>query len=198
MRDVIKDKEASTLSKVQHFTHYLSFFSILLFSTAFSINAELYLMEQLNQYGLYKSFMEAFSEGYVKITIWFALFLFYFMLFSAIKLIANTVMELSIFFFCKSEPNATFPSHPWASTLYLGLAVISIFCAKSIVILAGIYLGAGIIAFALLIHKVADRLSLPRIVGVVFMHFMFWAVFLFAVLNVLLKLYNGVVRSIGI
>lgn len=91
------------LSKISYFTHYVAFFSILLFSTAFSIHAEFFIMDQLNQFGLYKSFMEAFSEGYIKITLWFALFLFYFMFFSAIKLIDNTVMEISIFFFCKDS-----------------------------------------------------------------------------------------------
>lgn len=185
------------LSKISYFTHYLSFFSILLFSTAFSIHAELFIMDQLNQFGLYKSFMEAFSEGYIKITLWFALFLFYFMFFSAIKLIANMVMEVSIFFFCKDNLGQPFPTHPLASTLYLGFAVISVFCVKFILLLGGVYLAAGLVAFALLVYKVSERLNIPRMVGVIFMNLMFWAVFSFAVLNVLLKLYNVILKSIG-
>lgn len=141
--------------------------------------------------------MEAFSEGYIKIILWFALFLFYFMFFSAIKLIANTVMELSIYFFCKDNPDQPFPTHPLASVLYLAFSVVSIFCAKWILLLSGVYLTAGLVAFALLVYKVSDRLNIPRMVGVVFMNLMFWAVFSFAVMNVLLKLYNGILKSIG-
>lgn len=120
------------MKRIYYFTHYLSFFSILLFSTAFSINAELYIIQSLHHFGIYQSFMDVFSETYIKLILWFVLFLLYFMLFSAMKLTSDMLLELSLYFFSKGDRHPAIPRH--SGGLYflihsiLAVFFCSIFC----------------------------------------------------------------------
>ncbi len=185
------------VKRIYYFTHYLSFFSILLFSTAFSINAELYILQKLNHFGIYRSFMDVFSESHIKLTLWFVLFLLYFMVFSAMKLISDMILELSLYFFSKGDRHPAVPRHS-GGLYFLIHSVLAVFFVQSFAILVFLYLLGNLIVFSLILYRLKEQFTWFGKAGLIFMHLFFWLVFFTVVFYAGLKLYNGFLRSLGV
>ncbi|MBC2806334.1 DUF5366 family protein, partial [Rhizobium ruizarguesonis] len=85
--------------KNTYWTGYFPLVAILLFSSSLSISTSLHVMKILQTLGMYQGMLDYFSEKGIRLALFAAFALVYFMLFSALKLIANTVTELSLLFF---------------------------------------------------------------------------------------------------
>ncbi|WP_368666308.1 DUF5366 family protein [Ammoniphilus sp. CFH 90114] len=157
----------------------------------------MYILQELSNFGIYKSFMDVFSESHIKLALWFALFLLYFMLFSAVRLIADMMLEVSLYFFSKGDKHPTVPRHS-GGIFYLIHSIISIFFVHSIWVLLFLYVLANFIAFAFLLQQLRRKLTPFRKIGLIFMNVFFWVTFFSTVFYVGLKLYNGLLKSIGI
>ena len=80
----------------RYITSHFPLISILLFSLAFAIFFQGFILTQLVDLGIYNGMREFISESGIKLTLLFLMQLFFFMVFSALKLIADTTIELSI------------------------------------------------------------------------------------------------------
>lgn len=87
--------------KNTYLTGYFPLISILLFSSAFSIFTVGITTDFLTQAGILKGMLEFFSEQGIRLALFAAFALVYFMILSALKLIADTVLELALLFFAK-------------------------------------------------------------------------------------------------
>ncbi|MEW9671770.1 DUF5366 family protein [Ammoniphilus sp. 3BR4] len=154
-------------------------------------------MQQLSSLGIYQSFMEVFSKNHFKLILWFALFLLYFMLFSSVKLIADMMLEISVYFFSKDDTHPSVLQHS-GGLFYLIHSLAAVFFVKSFWILVFLYILANLVVFAFLLHKLKEQFTPFRKVGIIFMNVFFWVSFLSVIYYVGLKLYNGLMKSIGI
>lgn len=85
--------------KNTYLTGYFPLIAILLFSSSLSISTSLYALKMLSSFGMYDGMLDYFSEKGIRLALFAAFALLYFMVLSALKLIANTVTELSLLFF---------------------------------------------------------------------------------------------------
>ncbi|PSL45212.1 hypothetical protein B0H94_107217 [Salsuginibacillus halophilus] len=177
-------------------TSYVPLFSIILFSVALAIYAESLITEWLVDIGLYRGMMEFFSEAGITLTLLFLLFLLFFMVFSALKLIADTVLELSMLFFSKDEQGISLTKIRGGTWFYLAAGVISLLMISFPLGILFSFLGASCIYFIYTAYKVSDMLSGPGLVGFIFFHLLFWAAFILTVSYAALLLYNSVIASL--
>ncbi|WP_018924261.1 YufK family protein [Salsuginibacillus kocurii] len=182
--------------KNTYITSYVPLFSILLFSTSLAIYTEGQISEWLAEVGLYRGMMEFFSEAGLRLMLLFIAMLFYFMVFSALKLIADTILELAMLFFSKDEEGRALQRIRGGSWIYLigsGTSLISMTYLPGI---AAIFLGTTLIYFIYCVYKIGDALSGAGMVGFIFFQVFFWCTFLTAVTYALLTLYNSFVASL--
>lgn len=85
--------------KNTYFTSYFPLLAILLFSLSLSIRVEMTVIELLKNAGIYEGMKEFFSDGGIQLALIVLLLVLFFMVFAALKLIANTINELSLLFF---------------------------------------------------------------------------------------------------
>lgn len=77
--------------------------SILLFSLSFAIYGEMQMLKLFGNLGIYQGMLEFFSEAGIKLALLIVLLLLFFMVFAALKLISDTILELSLLFFSKDS-----------------------------------------------------------------------------------------------
>ncbi len=77
--------------------------SILLFSLPFAIYGEMQMLKLFGNLGIYQGMLEFFSEAGIKLALLIVLLLLFFMVFAALKLISDTILELSLLFFSKDS-----------------------------------------------------------------------------------------------
>ncbi len=180
----------------RYITSHFPLISILLFSLSFAIYTQTYILEQLVELGLYNGMREFFSENGIKLTLLFLLLLFFFMIYSALKLIADTMIELSMLFFSKDEDGNGLNKVHAGSWIYLIASIIALLLSQEIVWIVAIFLLASLIYFVFLVYKISHVLSAPGLVGLIFFHMIFWSAFVLAVIYALVKLYNSFMASL--
>lgn len=184
--------------KNTYLTSHFPLISIILFSLAFSIYTERMLIFYLQNIGLYKGMIEFFSERGIHLALLFVLWLFFFMLFAALKLIANTVNELSLLFFSKDEEGTDLRKVRRGTWIFLIGGVFAIVGSINIVILLGVFTLACFSYFLFFIYKVSDSLSALTLTGLIFFHLFFWFAFGVAIVYAIVKLYNSLIASLPI
>ncbi|WP_088102775.1 YufK family protein [Halalkalibacter urbisdiaboli] len=180
----------------RYITSHFPLISIVLFSLAFALYTQLFLLQQLMDLGLYEGMREFFSENGIKLTLLFLLLLFFFMVFSALKLIADTTIELSMLFFSKDEEGLELNKVKAGSWIYLIASILALVLSQEIVLLCIAFVVASLIYFIYFVYKVSDSLSASGLIGLVFFHTIFWSTFILAVIYALVKLYNSLVASL--
>src|SRR5690554_6258845 len=84
-----------------YLTSYFPLLSIILFSLSLSFRIEMLLLDFLKASGLYEGMREFFSDTGIKLALLILLLAIFFMVFAALKLIADTLNEISLLFFSK-------------------------------------------------------------------------------------------------
>ncbi|MDG5788787.1 DUF5366 family protein [Evansella sp. AB-P1] len=184
--------------KNTYLTSHFPLFSIVLFSLSLSIYSEGWITAYLSEIGLYSGMIEFFSERGIQLTLLFLAWLFFFMLFSALKLIADTVNELSLLFFSKDEEGSDLKGLRGGSWIFLISSALSVGFAFNIFFLMALFSIACISYFVFFVYKVSHSLSFFSLLGIVFFHTFFWFSFIIAVTFALLKLYNSIIASLPI
>ncbi|MCL7749555.1 DUF5366 family protein [Halalkalibacter alkaliphilus] len=182
----------------RYITSHFPLISILLFSLAFAIYVQGFILGELANLGIYSGMLEFISESGIKLTLMFLLLLFFFMVFSALKLIADTTIELSMLFFSKDEEGNELNKVRAGSWIYLAASVIAVLLAQFIFMVVILFLLASISYFVFLVYKISNTLSLSGLIGFIFFQVIFWSVFLLAVVFALLRLYNSFMASLPI
>ncbi|QOY36655.1 DUF5366 family protein [Anaerobacillus isosaccharinicus] len=184
--------------KNTYLTSHFPLISILLFSTAFSLYAERLIIYKLHDLGVYQGMTEVFSDSGIKLTLLFLLLLFFFMVFAALKLIADTMFELSLLFFSKDQEGKELTKIRSGSWLYLVGSVISLLLFQNFILMIAILALVTFGYFIFFVYKVSSSLSPIGLIGMIFFHVFFWFTFALTVSYAMIKLYNSFIASLPV
>jgi hypothetical protein len=184
--------------KNAYLTSHFPLISIILFSLAGSIYLERMTIYYLQSIGLYSGMIEFFSEQGIHLTLLFVMWLFFFMFFAALKLIANTVNELSLLFFSKDEVGTDLTNIRRGSWIFLIGSIGSVIASFDLYVLLGTFLLSCFVYFIYFIYKVSVSLSATALIALIFFHVFFWFAFVMAVGYAIIKLYNSLIASLPV
>ncbi|SFC29600.1 hypothetical protein SAMN05443252_102606 [Bacillus sp. OV322] len=172
--------------------------SIILFSLSFGLYGEMEALILIQKIGIYKGMLEFLSKAEIKLALLLVIFLLFFMLFSALKLISDTAIEVSLLFFSKDSDGNGLKRIRMAAVIFAAGGAVSLVSVQSITGLAAIFLGTAFIAFIYFVFAVSPNLSMPGMIGLIFFHTIIWALFILLVAYSSLKLYNSIMNSLPI
>ncbi|UTR09105.1 YufK family protein [Evansella sp. LMS18] len=181
-----------------YLTSHFPLISLILFSLSLAVYSERLLVGYLTEIGLYSGMIEFFSEQGIHLTLLFLLWLFFFMVFSALKLIADTVNELSLLFFSQDAEGTDLKSLRGGSWIFLAGGILSVVTVFYPILFAAIFILSCFTYFVFFVYKVSNSLTTPGLAGLVFFHIFFWFSFGLAVIYALLKVYNSIIASLPI
>lgn len=181
-----------------YITSHFPLLSILIFSFSFALYTEYNMIHWLEMLGIYSGLLEFFSETSLKLSLLFLLTLFYFMFFSALKLIANTVNELALFFFSKDQDGQVLTKIRTGSIIFIVGSIFSLLFTQSLLILMIIFAIVCFAYFLFFMFKVSEYLTIGSTFGMVFMILLFWATFIFSVTYIGLRVYNALLATLSI
>jgi len=184
--------------KNTYFTSYFPLITILLFSASLSIVTVMMVIDYLQVFGIYDGMLEFFSNSGIKLALFIVFSLLFFMLFSALKLIANTVTELSLLFFSKDVAGENLTKIRGGSSIYLIGGALSLAAVQYPYAIIGIFLLATLIYFVFIVYKFSQSLTSLSLIGLVLFHVLFWFIFLLGTLYLCFRLYNSVMASLPV
>ncbi|WP_347940754.1 DUF5366 family protein [Peribacillus simplex] len=177
---------------------YLPIISILLFSLSFAVYGEMQMLKLFGNLGIYQGMLEFFSETGIKLALLIVLLLLFFMVFAALKLVSDTILELSLLFFSKDSEGKAQNSVRKGSVIYVIGGACSLFSVQFIIGLGSIFIATNIVALIYFVNKLSPSLNLSRLVGLVFFPIFAWTALISIVAYAGLKLYNSVIASLPI
>lgn len=184
--------------KNTYFTSYFPLFSIILFSLSFSINVEQFLLGILKSTGIYEGMLEFFSDGGIKLAILTLLVVLFFMVLAALKLIANTINELSLLFFSKDSEGENLKKIRSGAIIYLIGSAISLISMNSYIGIGIIFAVTTIAYFMYFVYKVSTSLSYVGLIGLIFFQVLIWSLLITGVIYLAVKVYNSIMASLPI
>ncbi|RXJ00632.1 hypothetical protein DS745_11245 [Anaerobacillus alkaliphilus] len=184
--------------KNTYLTSHFPLISILIFSITFSLYSEGIIIQKLHDFGVYDGMTEVFSDSGIKLTLLFLLLLLFFMVFAALKLIADTIVELSLLFFSRDQEGTELTKIRSGSWLYLIGSLLSLLFFQKIIVILLILVAVTFSYFIYFVYKVSSSLSSIGLVGLIFFHVFFWFSFTLTVFYATIKLYNSFVASLPV
>lgn len=175
---------------------YLPLFSILLFSLTFGIYTVGVALDLFSSIGIYAGMREFLSDLELKLLLLVVISLCYFMAFSALKLIGETIHEIGMLFFSKDDEGKTVHAGRGGYVIIFFGAIASSFAIQSFIALAIIFILTVLIYFIYNTYKMSKFLSISGLIGLTCFELLIWAVFIISILYVGLKLYNGILASL--
>lgn len=184
--------------KNTYLTSYFPLLSILLFSLSLSIRVEMTLIEMLKGAGIYEGMKEFFSDGGIKLALLLLLVILFFMVFAALKLIADTINELSLLFFSKESEGESLKQIRSGSIIYFIGGALSLLSLYSFLGIGAIFLLTTVIYFIYFVFKISSSMTIVGIVGVIFFQVVVWSTLLTGVTYIAVKVYNSLMASLPI
>lgn len=184
--------------KNTYLTSYFPLLSIILFSLALAIRTELSLLELLQKVGIYDGMLEFFSDGGIKLALLFLLIVVYFMVFAALKLIADTINGLSLLFFSKDLEGENLKVVRGGSIIYFIGGAISLISVQSFIGIGAVFTLTTIFYFVYFVLKVSPSVSTIGIIGMIFFQVAIWSTLIICVVYIALKVYNSFIASLPI
>lgn len=175
---------------------YLPFVTIALFSLTFGVYTVSWSMDLFKEIGLYAGMLEFLTEIQMRVFLLIVYALIFFMVFSALKLIAETIHEIGMLFFSKDASGASYSEAKSGNLIYFFGAITSAAGIQSIKLLGLIFLLTTFIYFVYMVYKLSKFMTIGSTVGLIFFEIIVWSVFLFTIIYILLRLYNGVMASL--
>lgn len=175
---------------------YLPFITILLFSLTFGVFTMTESIEFFKTIGVYSGMREFLSEVELKILLLIVFALMYFMVFSALKLIAETIHEIGMLFFSRDLEGKTISQARGGFVIFFVGAVISAVGFQSLMLLLVIFIATTFVYFIYVVFKLSGSLSFIGIIGLIAFEIIAWSLFIAFVMYVLIKLYNGIIASL--
>ncbi|GGA42173.1 DUF5366 family protein [Psychrobacillus lasiicapitis] len=175
---------------------FLPLITILLFSLTFSVFTMNKAIALFKVIGVYSGMREFLSDLELKLFLLIILVLIYFMLFSALKLIAETIHEIGMLFFSKDLEGKTISQARGGYVIFFVGAIISAVGLQSIQVLLLIFLATSFIYFIYVVFKLSNSMSLLGTIGLIMFEIIMWSLFLALVIYAMIKLYNGVIASL--
>jgi hypothetical protein len=192
----IKGDMSNGMKKNVYMTGYLPLFSIILFSCGFAIHLERLVIKKLKYFGVYQGMLELFESHVIHLSVGFCLFLLFFMVFAALKLLSDALTHLSMFFFSKDTEGILLQQGKSGGWFFFGGGMLAIVLNHSIFLMFIVFIAASLVYFFYFLLKIGSDLSTAGIIGMVFMHLFFWTGFGLLVVYTVLRLYNAFIASI--
>ena len=175
---------------------YLPFVTIALFSLTFGVYTVGASVELFKGIGLYAGMREFLTDMQLRIFLLVIFGLLFFMVFSALKLIAETIHETAMLFFSKDIDGASYNEARGGNVIYFFGALISAGGINSITLLVVIFLLTTFVYFVYAVYKLSRFMSIFSTIGLIIFEIIVWSVLVATIVYILLKLYNGVVASL--
>lgn len=175
---------------------YLPFFTVILLSLTFGIFAVTQFMDLFHAIGIYNGMREFMSDIELRLFLLIIVALLFFMLFSALKLIGETVHELAMLFFSKDKEGQTIHIARGGYVIFFCGALASVFGIQSLLILVSVLIVTVFTYFIYTVYKMSNYMSFGGVIGLIIFEIVVWAVFLTAIIYVGLILYNGILASL--
>lgn len=184
--------------KITYLTGYFPLIAILLFSSSLSISTSLYALKMLSSFGMYDGMLDYFSEKGIRLALFAAFALLYFMVLSALKLIANTVTELSLLFFANDPEGNNLKKLRMGSMIYLGGGILSFVLLQNVIWIVIWFAVVTLAYFVFTVYRIYSTLSLMSLVGFILLELLFWFTFVIGILFIFIKLYNSIMASLPV
>ncbi|MEW4327553.1 DUF5366 family protein [Rossellomorea marisflavi] len=184
--------------KNTYLTSYLPILSILLFSLTFSVYGVGVFETLSKKIGVYAGMSEFLSEMQLKLAILVLLMMVFFMILSALKLIAETINGISMLFFSVDSEGELYNKVRPGSMIYSIGGLVSVLSLQSFKGLIAIFVLTSAVYFFYFVNKISSSLTKVGLLGVVTMQLFSWAALILTIFFVLIKLYNGLMASLPI
>ena len=175
---------------------YLPFVTIVLFRLTFGVYTVSMSVELFKGIGLYAGMREFLTYIQLRIFLLVIYALLFFMVFSALKLIAETIHETAMLFFSKDVEGKSYSEARGGNVIYFFGALASAGGISSVKLLAAIFLLTTFIYFVYVVFKLSKFMTIVSTIGLLVFEITVWAVLVSTIIYILLKLYNGVIASL--
>ena len=119
---------------------YLPFVTITLFSLTFGVFVVGGSIELFKEIGLYSGMREFLTDLQLRVFLLIVYALLFFMLFSALKLIAETIHETAMLFFSKDVEGASYKEAKGGNVIYFIGSLLSVGGIQSFKVLSAVFL----------------------------------------------------------
>ncbi|SOC12610.1 hypothetical protein SAMN05880501_10727 [Ureibacillus xyleni] len=175
---------------------YLPLFAILLFSLTFGMYTVGISLDFLTSIGIYSGMREFLTDLELRVLLLIVFTLCFFMLFSALKLIGETIHEVGMLFFSKDSAGETISVARGGYVIFFFGSLASAFGIQSFVILLIIFMLTVLTYFIFNIYKMSQYLTMSGTIGLIIFEVVFWSIFATFIVYVVLKLFNGLLASL--
>ena len=175
---------------------YLPFVTTILFSLTFGVYTVGQLLDLFKDIGLYAGMREFLTDVQLRVFLLIVSTLLFFMVFAALKLIAETIHETAMLFFSKDAEGNTYNQARGGNVIYFFGALASAGGIHSIKILAGIFIVTTFIYFIYVVYTLSKFMTITSTMGLIFFEIIVWGVLISVIVYILLKLYNGIIASL--
>lgn len=175
---------------------YLPLLTIILFSLTFGIYVVRIAIDLFSKIGLYDGMREFLSDMELRVLLLIVFSLCFFMIFSAFKLIGETIHETGMLFFSKDHEGETIHAARGGYVIFFFGSLVSVFGITSFLILIGILACTVLTYFIYTVYKLSTFMSFNGMVGFVVFEIVVWVTFLSCIIYVVFKLYNGLLASL--
>ncbi|WP_102274022.1 DUF5366 family protein [Cytobacillus massiliigabonensis] len=184
--------------KNTYFMSYFPLLSIILFSLSLSINIEMVLLDFLKSAGIYEGMREFFSDGGIKFALLALLMILFFCIYAALKLLADTINEVSLLFFSKDSEGESLKKIRGGAIIYFIGSFISLLMMSSLIGIIAVFAVTTGVYFCYFVYKISSSLSILGLIGVIFFQVLTWSSLVIGVIYLSLKVYNSVIASLPI
>lgn len=175
---------------------YLPFITVVIFSLTFGVYTVGVSIELFKEIGLYSGMREFLSDAQLRLFLLIIYALLFFMVFSALKLIAETIHNSAMLFFSKDVEGKSYSEARAGSVIYFFGAVATAGGIFSIQIMGLIFLSTTLLYFIYTVYKLSQFMSFGSMIGLIAFEVMLWGASISGVIYILIKLYNGVLASL--
>lgn len=175
---------------------YLPFVTIVLFSLTFGVYTVGQSIILFNEIGLYTGMREFLTDIQLRVFLLVISSLLYFMIFAALKVIAETIHETAMLLFSKDVEGLSYSKARGGNVIYFFGALSTVAGIHSIKILGAIFLVTTIIYFIYVVSKLSRFMTTMSTIGLLFFEIIVWGVLISVVVYIILKLYNGLIASL--
>lgn len=177
---------------------YLPLISVVLFSLTFGVFAVTESIKIFKVIGVYSGMSQFMSDIEIRLLLLIVFILCFFMLFSALKLVGETIHEIGMLLFAKELQVETYSNAKSASTIVFFGAIASAFGMNSLMTLTLIFGATMIVYFMFVVYKMSDAMSTTGLIGLIVFEVMIWAVAIVSIAYVIIRLYNTILSSLPI
>ncbi len=175
---------------------FLPFITILTFSLTFGVYTVGISLDVFKEVGLYAGMSEFLSDIQIRFSLLIVYAVLYFMILSALKLIAGTIHELAMLFFAKQFDLNNFRKLRSGNLIYFFGALLSAAGVQSIVVLLLIFIGTTIVYSLFILYQLGKELSIFNVVGIIVFEVVAWGMLISLIAYSVLRLYNSVMESL--